>query len=71
MIRRHRMVLRAVFAAATVSALGFGGTQAFAASTSEDGTAFPYCQSNQDCFSEENCGPSGGICTYPHCFCWA
>jgi len=69
MIRKHPKVLGAVFGAAIAGALGFGATQAFAAPPSAAMAEFPQCQSNQDCSTEENCGPSGGICVYPYCFC--
>jgi hypothetical protein len=68
MIRKHWTIRGAVFGAAIVGALGFGTTQAFAAPDPPPG--FPNCQSSDDCFADNQCGPSGGICFGGgRCFC--
>jgi len=68
MIRKRWTVRGAVFGAAIAGALGFGATQALAAPAPP--AAGPNCQSSDDCYALDQCGPNGGICFGGgRCFC--
>jgi hypothetical protein len=69
MIRTAKWLVRAVFAAGIVGALGFGAQQAVADRNARDPCVCPTVGAWDEC--DECCGlPDGGFCTSGHyCLC--
>jgi hypothetical protein len=69
MIRTAKWLVRAVFAAGIVGALGFGAQQAVADRNAKDPCVCAHPTSTNECY--ECCGlPDGGVCNAGHyCVC--